>query len=104
MDNLLSNAAKYSPAGANIYISCRTTGGFAEVEVRDEGYGIKASDIDKLFHRFYRVDNKDNQSITGFGIGLYLCAEIIERHQGKIWVKSEEGKGSSFYFSLPLEK
>jgi len=57
---------------------------------------------EKLFHRFYRVENEKMKNITGFGIGLYLSSEIIQRHKGKIWVESEEGKGSTFYFSLPL--
>ena len=63
--------------------------------------GIKPKDIDKLFERYYRVQSNHTQHISGFGIGLYLCAEIIERHSGKIWVESESGKGSTFYFSIP---
>jgi two-component system sensor histidine kinase VicK len=74
----------------------------AQVSVKDEGMGIKPQDIDKLFERYYRVDSKHMQTISGFGIGLYLCAEIIQRHNGKIWVESELGAGSTFYFSLPL--
>lgn len=102
ISNLLSNAIKYSPRETNIEVKCETVGNMAQVSVKDEGMGIKPQDIDKLFERYYRVDSKHTQTISGFGIGLYLCAEIIQRHDGKIWVESELGKGSTFYFSLPL--
>jgi signal transduction histidine kinase len=72
------------------------------VSVKDEGIGIKASEIDRVFDRYYRVENRDLRHISGFGIGLYLSAEIIKRHDGKIWAESESGKGSTFYFKLPL--
>jgi len=64
--------------------------------------GIKPQNQEKLFDRYYRIENKDTQAIAGFGLGLYLSAEIIQRHDGKVWVESELGKGSTFYFSLPL--
>jgi two-component system, OmpR family, sensor histidine kinase VicK len=102
ISNLLSNAVKYSPQGNHIKVNCNTINGFVQVSVKDDGMGIKPQDIDKLFERFYRVDNKHTQTISGFGIGLYLCAEIVYRHEGKIWVESELGKGSIFYFNLPL--
>lgn len=70
--------------------------------VRDEGIGIKPDQLDKLFDRYYRVQSIHTQHISGFGIGLYLSAEIIQRHNGKIWAESESGKGSTFYFSLPI--
>jgi two-component system sensor histidine kinase VicK len=102
VSNLLSNAVKYSPKGKNIYVNCELTNNMARVSVRDEGMGIKPEDALKLFERYYRVEASDTQHISGFGIGLYLSAEIIERHDGKIWVESEIGKGSTFYFSLPV--
>lgn len=100
INNLISNAVKYSNSGTTIQIACIQSRGFAQVSVSDEGMGIERSEISRLFERYYRVEN--NNHISGFGIGLYLSAEIIERHQGKIWVESEPGKGSTFYFSLPL--
>jgi len=103
ISNLLSNAIKYSPKGNTINVNCQVVGNNAQVSVADEGIGIKPNDINKLFERYYRVDGPDNRHISGFGIGLYLSAEIIERHHGKIWAESEWGKGSTFYFSLPLE-
>lgn len=62
--------------------------------------GIKADDIEKLFDRYYRVESNQMQQIAGFGIGLYLSAEIVKRHNGAIWVESEIGKGSTFSFKL----
>lgn len=102
ISNLLSNAVKYSPNKDRVVIRCIINGDNAEVSIQDEGLGIDHEDAAKLFERFYRVDHKDNPNISGFGIGLYLSAEIIQHHGGKIWVQSEKGKGSTFYFSLPL--
>lgn len=100
--NFLSNAIKYSARGSKISITSQKDGNFAEVAVKDEGIGIRAKDQEKLFQRFYRVENERMKNISGFGIGLYLSSEIIQRHNGKIGVQSEEYKGSVFYFSLPL--
>ncbi|AMR30418.1 hypothetical protein A0256_02780 [Mucilaginibacter sp. PAMC 26640] len=102
ISNLLSNAVKYSPRGKNISLECRINGGDAMVSVKDEGMGIKPNDIDRIFERYYRVDSAHTQTVSGFGIGLYLCAEIVERHHGKIWVESEKAQGSTFYFTLPV--
>ena len=102
ISNLLSNAIKYSPHGKTIEIKCKQYENQAVMSVRDEGIGVNDNDIEKLFDRYYRVENKLTKTISGFGIGLYLSAEIIQRHEGKIWVESIPGKGSIFYFSLPL--
>jgi two-component system sensor histidine kinase VicK len=99
--NFLSNAIKYSAKGTKILVTSKKRGNFVEVAVVDEGIGIKAKDQQKLFQRFYRVENERMKNISGFGLGLYLSSEIIQRHNGKIGVKSEEHKGSTFYFSLP---
>jgi PAS domain S-box-containing protein len=103
VNNFLSNAFKYSPKGTCIWVSCNKKDGMAIVSVKDEGFGIQPQDKEKLFDRFYRVQSQQTQTIAGFGIGLYLCAEIIQRHNGKIWVDSEPGQGSTFSFSLPLK-
>ena len=100
--NMISNAVKYSPQGSIINIACVTVNGLAKITVKDHGMGIKPEDIDKIFDRYYRVAGDHMFSISGFGIGLYLCAEIIKRHHGQVWVESEFGKGSTFGFSLPL--
>ncbi|MDB5011026.1 MAG: yycG 6, partial [Mucilaginibacter sp.] len=102
VSNLISNAVKYSPRGKLIEIEYKINGNMIVVSVKDEGMGIKPKDIDKIFERYYRVETKHTQHISGFGIGLYLSAEIIKRHEGKIWAESESGKGSTFYFELPL--
>jgi len=100
ISNLISNGLKYSDNGTSIEITCKLYDTEVEIQIKDEGIGIKPEDIDKLFERYYRVQG--NHTISGFGIGLYLSAEIIERHGGRIWAESEEGKGSVFYFTLPL--
>ena len=100
ISNLLSNAVKYSAAGTNVNVSCNTTSSEVIVSVADHGIGISTVDANKLFQRYYRVGS--NHTISGFGIGLYLSAEIVQRHGGKIWVDSTEGKGSTFFFSLPI--
>ncbi len=100
--NLISNAVKYSPKGSTIQVSCTSDHEFAYVNVKDNGKGIEPKDADHIFDRYYRVENDNMHSISGFGIGLYLCSEIINHHKGKISVESEIGKGSDFAFSLPL--
>jgi two-component system sensor histidine kinase VicK len=102
ISNLLSNALKYSTPDTTIEIRCEKTGDFAKISIKDEGSGIKLSDQERLFERFYRVESTDNKMISGFGIGLYLCAEIIQRHGGEIGVNSEINQGSTFYFLLPI--
>ncbi|MEX8547423.1 MAG: PAS domain-containing protein [Mucilaginibacter sp.] len=102
INNFISNAVKYSAPGSTINIACISFDGQTQVSVKDEGMGISQKDIQQLFTRYYRVEGTHTQTISGFGIGLYLCSEIIHRHGGKIWVESEVGKGSAFYFSLPL--
>lgn len=102
VNNLISNAVKYAPAGSTIRISCTSDDTFAYVSVRDQGKGIRPEDIAHIFDRYYRVEGEEMQSISGFGIGLYLCSEIISHHHGSISVKSEIGAGSDFVFSLPL--
>ena len=102
LTNLLNNAIKYSLKGKVIHVTCEMLENGPQVSVRDEGLGIKPQDIAYIFDRYFRVEGKHMAHISGFGIGLYLSAEIIKQHQGKIWVESEPGKGSTFYFSLPI--
>jgi two-component system sensor histidine kinase VicK len=102
ISNLLTNAIKYSPKADLVQVTCRQSDGFIQISVKDEGMGIKTKDQERLFERYYRADNPESQQIAGFGLGLYLSAEIIYRHGGEIWVESEPAKGSTFYFTLPL--
>lgn len=99
INNLVGNAVKYSQSGTEIKVKYALSGENIRVTVSDQGKGIKSENLKKLFDRYYRVEQEGN--ISGFGIGLYLSAEIIKAHGGKIWAESEFGKGSSFYFELP---
>jgi PAS domain S-box-containing protein len=101
VSNLISNAVKYSPKGRHIVIRCKADNESVVVSVTDEGMGLNPQDIERIFERYYRVATEHTKHISGFGVGLYLSAEIIKRHGGAIWVESESGKGSTFYFSLP---
>ncbi|WP_183557094.1 ATP-binding protein [Mucilaginibacter sp. SP1R1] len=100
--NLISNAVKYSAKGSTVTITTKTEGQQLRLSVKDQGIGLKQKDQQKIFQRFFRVDNERTRGLSGFGIGLYLSAEIIRMHHGKIAVESEEGKGAEFYFLLPL--
>jgi PAS domain S-box-containing protein len=102
ISNLIGNAIKYSPNGKQIEINCQIRGAAAMVSVKDEGMGIEPPDLEQIFDRYYRVEKDHTRHIAGFGIGLYLSAEIIRQHDGNIWAESEIGKGSTFYFTLPL--
>ena len=100
--NLISNAIKYSAIGSTIHIHCESIEGAVRVSVKDEGVGISSKDQEKLFQRFYRVDDERIKNISGFGIGLYLVSEILRYHNTKIEVESSIGQGSTFFFTLPL--
>jgi len=99
--NFLNNAVKYSPDNKYISVKIEKIKGCVTVSVTDKGIGIRPDEHKKIFERFYRAKANTNTAFSGFGIGLYICAEIVRRHGGEIGVKSEEGKGSVFYFSLP---
>ncbi len=104
ISNLISNAVKYSPFKSEIFLSCQIEHDMAVISIRDAGLGIQPSDLERLFDRYFRVENQNSYKVSGFGIGLYLCAEIIHRHEGRIWAESEPGKGSVFHFSIPMGK
>lgn len=101
INNLLSNAVKYSGPDRAIEIDCLRLEGRVQISIKDEGIGIQPSDLEKIFQRYYRVESNENPSVKGYGIGLYLCSEIILRHGGRIWAESVFGEGSVFYFTLP---
>jgi signal transduction histidine kinase len=102
--NLVSNAIKYTPAGGRVLVTCREADGEGVVEVTDTGLGIPPEAQARLFQRFYRVRTESTRRAAGTGLGLAIVRTIIERHGGRVWVSSEEGKGSVFGFSLPLAK
>lgn len=101
LTNLLTNAVKYSPSANKVIISVDQYENVVQVGVKDFGFGIDTADQEKIFELFYRTTDKEESSISGFGLGLYIAAEIIKRHRGRLWVKSKKGRGSTFYFSLP---
>lgn len=102
LSNLISNAIKYSPEGGVIRVGGWAEGSHALIYVADEGIGIPADEIPRLFNRFYRIDNRLARQTQGAGLGLYLTRSIVEAHHGRIWVESTVGKGSRFVFTLPL--
>jgi signal transduction histidine kinase len=104
LTNLLTNAVKYSQEGKKIEVSVRRTAGNIIVSVRDYGIGIAKDEQAKIFNRLYQVIGDTEKTFPGLGMGLFISKEIIRRHKGKIWVESEKGKGSTFYFSLPIRK
>jgi signal transduction histidine kinase len=102
LENLLSNAIKYSAGEQEVWVDTEVTKSAIIISVKDFGKGVPKEEHQNIFERFYR--SKDSSvHISGFGLGLYICRDIINRHNGKIWVESDL-KGSTFYFSLPLKK
>ncbi|UFS70915.1 PAS domain S-box protein [Geomonas sp. RF6] len=101
-NNLLSNAIKYSPAGGEIVLTTRSEGSNVAVSVQDRGIGIPPEALNKIFERFYRVDNTDARTVGGTGLGLALVREVIDTHGGNVRVESVLGKGSTFQVSLPV--
>jgi signal transduction histidine kinase len=102
--NILDNAIKYSPDGGEVAVLLHGNGDRLRFEVRDEGLGFPASERDRVFQRFHRLDPHQRRGIGGTGLGLYICRELVERMDGRIWAESEPGRGSAFYIELPLAK
>lgn len=98
--NIIGNAIKYSPGPGKVIIDAGKNGNSIFVGISDSGIGIPQQDIENIFERFYRV-RQSSGSFAGSGVGLYISAEIIKSHGGKIWAESEIGKGSVFHFSIP---
>ncbi|HZX57551.1 MAG TPA: ATP-binding protein, partial [Mucilaginibacter sp.] len=101
--NLISNAIKYSPESDKVIINVKKTDEGVKISITDFGIGIAQNKLPFIFDRFYRVDEK-SQKYAGLGLGLYISCEIVRRHEGHIKVESEEGKGSTFWFVIPLNK
>jgi len=102
MNNFLTNAIKYSPEGKKIIVTSKIDHDNIVVSVQDFGIGIARNNLDKLFERYYRVDNTAMR-FEGLGLGLFISAEILRRHGGSFWIESEQGKGSTFFFRLPID-
>lgn len=99
--NLLNNAIKYSPGASEVLINVEQENDKIKVSVKDTGIGMSKGSLNQIFEKYHRIE-EHAQHFQGLGIGLYISYEIIQRHNGKLWVESEPGKGSIFYFTLPL--
>ncbi len=104
LHNLIGNAIKYSEMGSTIEVSFSQYAGIVRMIIKDEGMGIDKDDQEQIFERYYRIKSPQMGSIAGFGIGLYLCKEIVELHRGRITLESTMGKGSAFIVELPIEQ
>lgn len=104
IDNIISNAIKYSPEGKRIIFTIDEKEDHIQVSVADEGMGIPADNVKRIFDRFYRADRARSRAMGGTGLGLAIAKEMIVAHGGNIWAESEEGKGTTVHFTLPLEQ
>ncbi len=102
--NLLSNAVKYSPQGGHIIVETRREEAQIHISVQDQGVGIPAEALEKIFQPYNRVHAEDTRYIKGTGLGLPIVRYIVEMHQGKVWVESRQGQGATFHFILPLKQ
>jgi signal transduction histidine kinase len=105
LDNLVSNALRYTPTGGNIYIEAQLNDDRILIEVRDSGSGIAPKDLPYIFDRFYHSEKSrtrnDKDRSAGAGLGLAIVKSLIKAHGGEIWVQSEPGSGTKFWFTLP---
>jgi signal transduction histidine kinase len=101
IDNILVNAIKFSPDGGVIRLTMADEPDEIMVQIADQGIGLPADKVERIFERFYQVDGTSRRRFGGAGIGLAIVKRIIDAHQGKIWVESAINQGSTFYFSLP---
>lgn len=103
-NNIINNAVRYTFGGGNIKVSLTKHEKYIEVEVKDTGIGIPLSQQNKVFSKFFRSSNVMKVDTEGTGLGLYIAKNIIEAHDGRIWFESEENKGTTFYFTIPIRK
>lgn len=100
--NLISNAIKYSPEADKVIVTQKPESGKVTVTIQDFGMGIPKDEQKRIYERFFRAKGKKEGDIPGLGLGLFISTEIVKQHGGELWVKSVEGKGSTFYFTLPV--
>jgi two-component system, OmpR family, sensor histidine kinase VicK len=101
VSNLVDNAIKYSPEGGNVRLRLERSGGAVRLAVGDTGLGIPGREQRRIFEKFYRLDPNMTRGIGGTGLGLYIVRELVDRLEGKVWVESTEGEGSTFFVELP---
>ena len=102
LSNLLDNADKYSPPGKDVEIDVRADQVEVVLSVRDSGHGLPPSDFERVFEKFYRADNSDSQTAYGYGLGLYVCRQLVEAQHGRIWAENAADGGAVFSFALPI--
>jgi signal transduction histidine kinase len=102
--NLVENAIKYTSEGGQVFVRVRTLDNILVFEIQDTGIGIAPEDMTRLFEKFYRGKAREARTRAGTGLGLAIVRSIAERHGGRVWVESEEGKGSTFYLQIPIER
>ena len=102
--NLLSNALKFTPKGGSVEVGARAENGFVRVSVADTGVGIAPEDMERLFDKYEQARSRATRSEKGTGLGLYITRQLVELHGGQIKVDSQEGKGSTFSFTIPKDK
>jgi two-component system sensor histidine kinase VicK len=102
LENLIDNAIKYTPQNGKIIISLKENNNKIEVSIKDSGMGISKENRERLFTKFFRSAEALKIETSGSGLGLFIAKNIIEAHKGQIWMKSKEGRGSTFYFTLPI--
>lgn len=100
--NLLENAVKYSPEGGSIVVTLDLVDARVRFSIRDQGIGIPDDEQPRVFEKFYRLESLRTTRVEGTGLGLYITRELLERMDGRIWISSEEGAGSTFFFDLPV--
>jgi len=98
----VENAIKYTPSGGKVNLRARSSDSHVTFEIRDNGIGIAPTDLKHLFEKFYRGKAREARTQHGTGLGLAIVRSIAERHGGKVWVESEQGKGSAFFLQVPL--
>jgi two-component system, OmpR family, sensor histidine kinase VicK len=103
LDNIISNALKYSPDGGDIRFGITMSSDFIKVMISDDGMGIPQANVKRIFDRFYRADRARSRAMGGTGLGLAIAREMIMAHGGDIWAESVEGKGTTIFFTLPFE-
>ena len=103
LDNLINNAIKYSPPDTKVTITAKKSDKEVVISVTDRGSGIPREELDNVFDRMYRIEQRLYSGVDGLGLGLYICRRLVEAHGGRIWVESTIGKGSTVFFTLPLD-
>jgi two-component system sensor histidine kinase VicK len=104
LSNLIKNAIQFTDSGGHVMIGVDEVPGHMKVSVRDDGIGIPAKDLPRVFERFFQVETHLTRRFGGMGLGLAVAKAMVELHGGRIWAESEEGQGSTFIFLLPTDR